>query len=188
MGRVLPTAWCCERSTKQKGQTLAAGTLRGWRFWERIVSHSFFAPHSCRRPLRSPAYRVLLTQLARHLLGGWLHKPHHPAMSSDKEQEFLQLAEGLMQSLLMQLDTFDPDEVEADSAAGVIKLAFADGGICVLNRQTAAHQMWLAEGATAWHFDHDVATGRWMDTKGRGSLKDVLSEVLSKRIGRNIKL
>jgi CyaY protein len=133
-------------------------------------------------------FHVLLAQVARHLLGGWVNKPHHPAMSSDKEQEFLQLAEGLMQSLLMQLDTFDPDEVEADSAAGVIKLAFADGGVCVLNRQTAAHQMWLAEGATAWHFDHDVATDMWMDTKGRGSLTDVLSEVLSKRIGRSIKL
>ena len=109
-------------------------------------------------------------------------------MSSDSDQEFLQLAETLMKDLLAQLDTFDPDELEADSAAGVIKMAFADGGICVLNRQTAAHQMWLAEGATAWHFERDPATGTWLDTKGRGALRAVLSQILSKRLGRRIDL
>jgi len=109
-------------------------------------------------------------------------------MTSDDDQEFLRQADGLMQTLLLKLDEFDPDEIEADSAAGVIKMAFADGRVCVLNRQTAAHQIWLAEGATAWHFELDRATDTWMDTKGRGSLHSVLSEVLSKRLGRTIKL
>jgi len=109
-------------------------------------------------------------------------------MSSDSDQEFLQRAEALMQALLAKLDTFDPDELEADSAAGVIKMAFADGSICVLNRQTAAHQMWLAVGATAWHFERDAATDTWMDTKGRGALNAVLSEILSKRLGRSVEV
>jgi CyaY protein len=109
-------------------------------------------------------------------------------MSSDNDQQFLQRAEALMQALLTKFDTFDPDELEADSAAGVIKMAFADGRICVLNRQTAAHQMWLAEGATAWHFERDAATDTWMDTKGRGSLAAVLSEIISKRLGRTVEI
>jgi len=109
-------------------------------------------------------------------------------MSSENDHEFLQLAETLMQKLLAQLDTFDPDELEADAASGVIKMAFADGGICVLNRQTAAHQMWLAEGATAWHFERDAASNTWVDTKGRGTLTSVLSEILSRRLARKIEL
>lgn len=104
------------------------------------------------------------------------------------DQEFLQVAEALMQDLLGKLDTFDPDELEADVAAGVIKMAFASGGPCVLNRQTAAHQIWLAEGATAWHFELDAASSEWMDTKGRGSLSTVLSEVLTKRLGRAVQI
>jgi len=100
------------------------------------------------------------------------------------DQEFVQVAGSLMQGLLMKLDTFDPDELEADASEGVIKMAFATGGPCVLNRQTAAHQIWLAEGATAWHFELDATSGQWMDTKGRGALQAVLSEVLSKRLGR----
>lgn len=108
-------------------------------------------------------------------------------MSGDLDQDFLSRAETLMSGLLARLDEFDPDELEADSAAGVIKMVFADGGICVLNRQTAAHQIWLAEGATAWHFERDEA-GDWIDTKGRGSLDTVLTEILSRRLGRAIEL
>jgi CyaY protein len=108
------------------------------------------------------------------------------AMNTD--QEFLQVAEKLMQDLLGKLDTFDPDELEADAAAGVIKMTFASGGACVLNRQTAAHQIWLAEGATAWHFELDADSGQWMDTKGRGALTAVLSEVLTKRLGRPVQI
>ena len=80
-------------------------------------------------------------------------------MSADPEQEFLRQAEACMQTLLARLDTFDPDEIEADASAGVIKMTFADGRVCVLNRQSAASQIWLAEGASAWHFAQDPATG-----------------------------
>ena len=104
------------------------------------------------------------------------------------DQEFLQVAEALMQDLLAKLDTFDPDELEADAAAGVIKITFASGGPCVLNRQTAAHQIWLAEGATAWHFELDATSNAWMDTKGRGALHDVLGDVLTQRLGRAVQL
>ena len=100
------------------------------------------------------------------------------------DQEFLQVADALMQDLLTRFDAFDPDELEADASAGVIKMTFASGGPCVLNRQTAAHQVWLAEGATAWHFELDAGSSEWVDTKGRGGLFAVLEEILSRRLGR----
>jgi CyaY protein len=145
----------------------------------------FFNPF-CNLP--DPGFRPSRKQDQRQVLGAGSKNAHHPGMSSDNDQEFLQLAETLMQDLLARLDTLDPDELEADSAAGVVKMTFADGGICVLNRQTAAHQMWLAEGATAWHFEREPATGTWLDTKGRGTLNAVLSEVISRRLGRTIEL
>ena len=106
----------------------------------------------------------------------------------DNDQEFLKVAEALMQDLLNRFDAFDPDELEAEASAGVIKVAFADGGPCVLNRQTAAHQIWLAEGATAWHFERDADRGVWLDTKGRGDLDTVLGEDLTRRMGRTVTL
>ena len=75
--------------------------------------------------------------------------------------------------------------VVADLAGGVLKIAFADGKNCVLNRQAAANQLWLAEGASAWHFAM-AEDGQWLDTKGRGPLPQVLADVLSRRLGRRV--
>lgn len=108
--------------------------------------------------------------------------------AGDPRADFLLKAKELLLDLLLQLDAFDPDEVEAESSEGVVKLTFADGSKCVLNRQSAANQMWLAEGATAWHFELDPATSSWRDTKGRGELREVLGSVLTRRLGRPIDL
>ena len=105
-----------------------------------------------------------------------------------EDMEFLSLADQAMEGFLDLFEDFDPDELDADLAQGVLRMEFADGGVCVMNRQTAAHQLWLAEGATAWHFDWNAEDRTWVDTKGRGRLTDVLSEVLSKRLGREVSL
>ena len=102
---------------------------------------------------------------------------------SDPESSFAAESDSLLRGILGQLDSFDPDELEADYSAGVLKITFADRRVCILNRQGAARQIWLAEGASAWHFERDPA-GRWVDTKGRGGIDAVLSAVLTKRMGR----
>ena len=107
------------------------------------------------------------------------------AMASD--QEFLKEADRFMEGILASLDSIDPDELDTDLAMGVLSMEFDDGSKCIMNRQTAAHQIWLAEGATAWHFEQDEA-GHWIDTKGRGRLEAVLSEVLARRLGKPIEL
>ena len=86
------------------------------------------------------------------------------------------------------LDGLDPDELEADLAGGVLRIAFADGRNCILNRQTAAHQIWLAEGASACHFTFDPANEQWIDTKGRGELRVILSQILLRRLGHSVDL
>ncbi len=109
-------------------------------------------------------------------------------MANAADQEFLQHAETFMRGILARLDAFDPDEVDADLSAGVLKIAFADGRNCVLNRQSAAHQIWLAEGASAWHFVRNPISGEWNDTKGRGDLNRILAEIVSRRLGRAVRL
>ena len=109
-------------------------------------------------------------------------------MASHEDHPFLRLADSCLLALQEQLDTFDPDEMEADLATGVLRIAFPDGRNCILNRQAAAHQIWLAEGATAWHFAHSPERNEWLDTKGRGELRAILEEVLTRRLGRPIRL
>lgn len=109
-------------------------------------------------------------------------------MDSAADQDFLRRADECLHNLQAALDNFDPDELEADLASGVLKIAFADGRNCIANRQSAAHQIWLAEGASAWHFARDAASGTWLDTKGRGPLTTILSEILTRRLRRPIEL
>ncbi len=110
------------------------------------------------------------------------------SQASDGANGFRQRAEELLRSVVRRLDAFDPDELEADHVEGVVRVTFADGSICILNRQSAADQMWLAEGASAWHFEWDASQLAWLDTKGRGDLRDVLTEVISRRLGREVSL
>lgn len=108
------------------------------------------------------------------------------APSPDSASQYDHEVEHLFADLLGRFDAFDPDEVEAEAAQGVIKLQFADGSRCVLNRQSAAQQVWLAEGATAWHFVFDAARREWTDTKGRGDLRGILGEVVGRKLGRPV--
>jgi CyaY protein len=106
---------------------------------------------------------------------------------SSADQDFLGHSDACLRQLLATLDRFDPDELEADLAGGVLRISFPDKRNCIINRQSAAHQIWMAEGATAWHFARD-AQGAWLDTKGRGPLSQVLAEVISRRLGRAVTL
>jgi len=122
-----------------------------------------------------------------------LHRTVYPARNmastAPQDAEFSNRAEQCLASLQAALDGFDPDELEADLAGGVLRIAFADGRNCILNRQTAAHQIWLAEGASAWHFTFDPTSGpdgKWMDTKGRGELRSLLRQIVSRRLGRDL--
>lgn len=108
-------------------------------------------------------------------------------MSSSADAGFLAQADACLARLVRSLDAFDPDELEADLAGGVLRISFADGRNCILNRQAAASQLWLAEGASAWHFALG-ADGEWHDTKGRGTLTAILADVLSRRLGRPVRL
>lgn len=109
------------------------------------------------------------------------------AMGSSDDLAFGKKADAFMEHVLGLLEDEDPDEIDPDLAMGVLSIEFADGTKCILNRQTAAHQIWLAHSASAWHFAEDDA-GEWLDTKGRGRLVDVLGEVLSKKLGRLVDL
>jgi CyaY protein len=108
-------------------------------------------------------------------------------MTSSAEHDFLRRADECLSRLVAALDAFDPDELEADLAGGVLKIAFADGRNCIINRQSAAQQIWMAEGASAWHFVCQDGEG-WVDTKGRGALTAILGEVISRRLGRAVRL
>ena len=124
---------------------------------------------------------LFLTTASRHVVAIL-------AVPMPTDQEFSTRADRFMEDLLEALDALDPDDLDCQLAMGVLTMEFADGTKCILNRQTAAQQIWLAYGATAWHFARDESTDQWLDTKGRGDLRTVLAQTISDKLDQQVNL
>jgi CyaY protein len=86
------------------------------------------------------------------------------AMSMD-EQVYLHLCDAVFRKIQDAFDDVDPDVAEVTAAGDVVTIAFGDGSKCIVNTQRPVRQIWLAGGSRAWHFDYDMATGRWLADK-----------------------
>lgn len=103
-----------------------------------------------------------------------------------ERQEFLRRADECLERVVRALEPLDPDEVDFDSADGVLTLEFADRTRYVLNRQTATNQMWFAAGARAWHYDFDATRDAWLDEKDGHELFGRVSESIAGKTGRAV--
>jgi CyaY protein len=101
---------------------------------------------------------------------------------------YQQRADECLARVARWLEAFDPDEVDYATSDGVITLSFPDGKRFVLNRQSAASQMWLAAGARAWHYRFDEARGEWLDDKDGHALLERIASVVSEKLGRPLRL
>lgn len=100
--------------------------------------------------------------------------------------DFLRRADQCLERVARWLEDFDPDELDFATADGVLTLEFADGTRYVLNRQTAADQMWYAAGARAWHYDWDAASQRWKDGRDGHELFERIRASVSEKLGRAV--
>lgn len=101
-------------------------------------------------------------------------------------QDYVRRSDQCLERVAKALEPIDPDEVDFATSDGVVTIEFADRARYVLNRQTAANQMWFAAGARAWHFDWDDARQSWIDDKEGVELFARIAEVVSAKVGRTI--
>ncbi len=88
-------------------------------------------------------------------------------------------------------ENVDPDIAECEQALGSMTLTFADRSRCILSAQPSVKQLWLAVASrgTAYHFNWDATTKRWMDDKGKGiELLSFLRTFLKEQTGQEIAL
>ena len=103
-----------------------------------------------------------------------------------EEAEFLSLADNCLDKVADWLEDLDPDEVDYSTADGVVTMEFADGARYILSRQAATHQIWLAAGAQAFHYDYDSKSGGWKDEKDGQPLFPQLAELVGTKIGQKL--
>jgi iron-sulfur cluster assembly protein CyaY len=98
------------------------------------------------------------------------------------EQEYLQAADACLERAARWLG--DLEDLDVTAGDGLVTVEFEDGTRFVLNRQSAARQMWFAAGARAWHYDWK--DGRWRDDRDGHLLEDRIVEVVGAKLGRSL--
>lgn len=86
------------------------------------------------------------------------------------------------------LGDLEHEQMDVDLAGDVLTLAFEDGGKFVINAHSAAEQVWMAAGTTAWHFDLVPEAGRWVARKTDEELMATVARVVSEKLGQTIEL
>lgn len=100
------------------------------------------------------------------------------------ELQFRQRADALYRAVLARLDAEDPDEIEAELSAGVVRIRSRGGKVYILNHQAPLREIWYAAGDRAWHFGWDGA--RWVDGRNGDELAGVLGATVSAAAGKSI--
>jgi CyaY protein len=103
------------------------------------------------------------------------------------EREFRDKSRAIFQAVLARLDQEDPDVIEGEVSAGVVKIRSAQGATFVLNVQPPLTEVWYAAGDRAWHYRFDPDGGRWVDPRNGDELADTLSRTVSAEVGRAIR-
>jgi CyaY protein len=106
----------------------------------------------------------------------------NPAMT---DTEFERLATetlaGIEAAVEAAADAADLDIDLQLKPGGVLELGFEDGSKMIVNRQSAAREIWVAAKSGGFHFLYDGR--RWVDTRDGGELYAALSRLVGAQSG-----
>ena len=107
------------------------------------------------------------------------------------EREFNIYADAMLARIEQALEKCG-DEVDFEiGAGGVIELEFDHGGgsKIIINRHSAAREIWLAAKSGGYHFKMNEADPeRWLSTREGADLLEVLSRCISEQAGVSVRL
>jgi CyaY protein len=93
------------------------------------------------------------------------------------DAEFESLADAVLAALERAIDRVDLDVDVQTKGAGVLEIEFADATKLIVNRHTAAREIWVAAKSGGFHFRHDG--NAWRDTRDGSELYAALSRLVS---------
>lgn len=102
------------------------------------------------------------------------------------DSEFNTLADAALARIEAGLDACGVDLDFAMVSAGVLEIEFADGSKIIVNRHSAAKELWVAARAGGFHFRWDG--NDWRDTRDGGELMGALSLLISAQCGSAVSL
>ena len=105
------------------------------------------------------------------------------------EREFNDQADAMLATLEQALETCGADLDFEIKPGGVIELEFDNGSKIIVNRHTAAREIWVAAKSGGFHFKLDEpGRGRWVGTRDGVELLAALSRCISEQAGAVVSL
>ena len=86
------------------------------------------------------------------------------------------------------LGDLEHERLDVMLAGDVLTLAFTSGEKFVINAHSAAEQIWMAAGTTAWHFDYVHDGDCWIASKTNDELMATVARVVGEKLGETIEL
>jgi len=86
------------------------------------------------------------------------------------------------------LGDLEHERLDVQLSGDVLTLTFADGARFIINAHSAAEQVWMAAGTTAWHFDWIEADRRWIAGKSDEELMGTVARVVSEKLGEAVEI
>ena len=103
-----------------------------------------------------------------------------------EDKEFEDLSARMLARIDAALEDCGLDIDVSEIGGGVLQVDFEDGSQIVINRHSAAREIWVAARAGGYHFRFDGE--QWVDTRTGGQLVELLSRLLSQQAGEDCRL
>lgn len=98
-----------------------------------------------------------------------------------EERDFNQLADAMLARIEGVLEDCDADLDFEIKPGGVIEIEFDDGSKIIVNRHTAAREIWVAARSGGYHFKPEG--GQWIAGHDGAELMMVLARCVSEQAG-----
>ena len=102
------------------------------------------------------------------------------------DAEFAARADAALQKVEQALDDCGVDADVLLKDGGILELEFPDRSKIIVNRHSAAREIWVAAPAGGFHFRWDGSV--WRDTRDATELFTALSRLVSAQGGRSVLL
>ena len=103
-----------------------------------------------------------------------------------EEREFNALADQMLAQIEQSLEAVEADIDFELKDGGVLEISCANGSKIIVNRHTAAREIWVAARSGGFHFRQDG--GRWIGTRDGEALMAAISRCLSEQTGEAVSL
>jgi CyaY protein len=102
------------------------------------------------------------------------------------EDEFNKLADAMLVDIEQALEDCGSDIDYEVKSGGAVEIEFDDGSKVIVNRHSAAREIWIAARSGGYHFRPEGA--KWVGTRSGEELFAVLSRVIGEQSGMAVHL